>query len=38
MLKDLDRPMDEASRNRLSHMDKDDLRKLSELLEAAREP
>jgi len=38
MLKDLDRPMDEASRNRLSHMDKDDLRKLSELLEAARGP
>ena len=38
ILKDLDRPMDDASRNRLSHMDKEDLRRLSELLEAAREP
>ena len=38
ILKDLDRPMDDASRNRLSHMDKEDMRRLSELLEAAREP
>jgi DNA-binding MarR family transcriptional regulator len=37
-LKDLDGPMEEYNRNRLSHMDKADLRKLSELLEAAREP
>jgi DNA-binding MarR family transcriptional regulator len=37
-LKDLDGPMDEYNRNRLSHMDKADLRKLSDLLEAAREP
>jgi DNA-binding MarR family transcriptional regulator len=37
-LKDLDGPMDEYNRNRLSHMDKADLRKLSELLETAREP
>jgi DNA-binding MarR family transcriptional regulator len=37
-LKDLDGPMDDHIRNRLSHMDKADLRKLSELLEAAREP
>ena len=37
-LKDLDGPMDEYNRNRLSHMDRPDLRKLSELLEAAREP
>ena len=38
MLKDLDRPMEESNRNRLSHMDKAELRKLLELLEAAREP
>jgi DNA-binding MarR family transcriptional regulator len=37
-LKDLDGPMEEYNRNRLSHMDKADLRKLSDLLEAAREP
>jgi DNA-binding MarR family transcriptional regulator len=37
-LRDLDGPMEEHSRNRLSHMDKAELRKLSELLEAAREP
>jgi DNA-binding MarR family transcriptional regulator len=37
-LKDLDGPMEESNSNRLSHMDKADLRKLSELLEAAREP
>jgi len=38
ILKDLDGPMEEYNRNRLSHMDKADLRKLSDLLEAAREP
>lgn len=38
MLKELDSPMDEFNRNRLSRMKKDDLRKLLELLEAAREP
>ena len=37
-LKELDRPMEEYNRNRLSHMDKGDLRKLLELLEAVREP
>ena len=37
-LKDLDGPMEEYNRNRLSHMDEADLRKLSDLLEAAREP
>lgn len=37
-LKELDRPMEEYNRNRLSHMEKADLRKLSELLEAVREP
>lgn len=38
ILKDLDGPIEEFNRNRLSHMDKGDLRKLLELLEAAREP
>ena len=37
VLKDLDGPMTEYNRKLLSHMDKGDLRKLSELLEAARE-
>jgi len=37
VLKDLDEPMAEHNRKLLSHMDKGDLRKLSELLEAARE-
>ena len=37
-LKDLDGPMNEYNRNRLSHMDQADLRRLSALLEAAREP
>jgi DNA-binding MarR family transcriptional regulator len=37
VLKDLDAPMAEYNRKLLSHMDKGDLRKLSELLEAARE-
>ena len=37
-LKKLDGPMEEYHRNRLSHMDKADLRKLSNLLETAREP
>jgi DNA-binding MarR family transcriptional regulator len=37
-LKELDRPIEEYNRNRLSHMEKADLRKLSELLEAVREP
>ncbi|MGO8818759.1 MAG: MarR family winged helix-turn-helix transcriptional regulator [Terriglobia bacterium] len=36
-LKELDRPMEEYNRNRLSHMDKADLRKLLEMLEALRE-
>ncbi len=36
-LKELDRPMEEYNRNRLSHMDKADLRKLLEMLEAVRE-
>ena len=38
ILKDLDGPMEEFHRNRLSHLKKDDLRELLELLEAAREP
>ncbi|HTS67742.1 MAG TPA: MarR family transcriptional regulator [Terriglobia bacterium] len=38
VLKDLDRPIEEFNRNRLSHMGKDELRRLAELLEAAREP
>jgi DNA-binding MarR family transcriptional regulator len=38
VLKDLDGPMAEYNRRLLSHMDKGDLRKLVELLEAAREP
>jgi len=38
ILKDLDGPMEEHNRNRLSHMEKGDLRKLLQLLEAAREP
>ena len=38
ILKNLDGPMEEYNRNRLSHMEKGDLRKLLELLEAAREP
>jgi DNA-binding MarR family transcriptional regulator len=38
ILRDLDGPMAERNRNLLSHMDKGDLRKLTELLEAAREP
>ncbi len=37
ILKDLDRPIEEFNRNRLSHMGKGDLRKLLKLLEAARE-
>ena len=37
VLKDLDLPVDQYNRNVLSHMNKDDLRKLSELLVAARE-
>ena len=37
LLKDLDGPMAEYNRKLLSHMDKADLRKLVELLEAARE-
>jgi DNA-binding MarR family transcriptional regulator len=37
VLKDLDGPMAKHNRNLLSHMDKGDLRKLLELLEAARE-
>jgi len=37
VLKDLDEPMAEHNRKLLSHMDKGDLRKLVELLEAARE-
>ena len=36
ILKDLDKPMEEYNRNRLSHMEKGDLRRLLELLEAAR--
>ena len=36
-LKDLDRPMADYNRKLLSHMGKGDLRKLVELLEAARE-
>jgi hypothetical protein len=38
MLKDLDKPIEDHNRNRLSHLGKSDLRKLLELLEAAREP
>ena len=38
VLKNLDGPIEEYNRNRLSHMEKGDLRKLLELLEAAREP
>ena len=38
ILKNLDGPIEEYNRNRLSHMEKGDLRKLLELLEAAREP
>lgn len=38
ILKGLDKPMEEYNRNRLSHISKGDLRKLLELLEAAREP
>jgi DNA-binding MarR family transcriptional regulator len=38
ILKDLDRPMEEFNRNRLSHMRKDALRQLLELLAAVREP
>lgn len=37
VLRDLDRPMAEYNRKLLSHMHKDDLRRLVELLEAARE-
>ena len=37
VLKDLDGPMTENNRRLLSHIDKGDLRKLVELLEAARE-
>ncbi len=36
ILKDLDGPIEDYNRNRLSHMEKADLRKLNELLEAAR--
>ena len=36
LLKDLDAPMAEYNRKLLSHMNQDDLRKLVELLEAAR--
>ncbi|MGD0222388.1 MAG: MarR family transcriptional regulator [Terriglobia bacterium] len=36
-LKELDKPMEEFNRNRLSHMDKADLRKLLDLLDAVRE-
>ncbi len=36
LLKDLDGPVEEYNRNRLSHMGKGDLRRLNELLEAAR--
>jgi DNA-binding MarR family transcriptional regulator len=38
VLKNLEGPMTGHHRNLLSHMDKGDLRKLLELLEAAREP
>ena len=38
VLKDLDRPIAEFNRNRLSHMGREELRKLVELLESAREP
>ena len=38
ILKDLDGPIEEYNRNRLSHMEKGDLRQLLQLLEAAREP
>jgi len=38
ILKNLDGPIEEYNRNRLSHIEKGDLRKLLELLEAAREP
>jgi DNA-binding MarR family transcriptional regulator len=38
MLKHLDKPIEDYNRNRLSHLGKGDLRKLLELLEAAREP
>jgi DNA-binding MarR family transcriptional regulator len=37
VLKDLDGPMAEYNRKLFSHMDKEDLRRLLELLEAARE-
>ena len=37
VLKDLDEPLTEHQRNLLSHMEEGDLRKLLELLEAARE-
>jgi len=37
MLKDLDGPMEQFNQKRFSHMDKGELRKLLELLEAARE-
>jgi DNA-binding MarR family transcriptional regulator len=37
LLKDLDRPMEESNRRQLGHMSQGDLRKLVELLEAARE-
>jgi DNA-binding MarR family transcriptional regulator len=37
LLKDLDGPMAEYNRKLLGHMDRNDLRKLVELLEAARE-
>ncbi len=36
ILKDLDGPIEDYNRNRLSHIEKADLRKLNELLEAAR--
>lgn len=36
ILKDLEGPIEEYNRNRLSHMEKADLRRLNELLEAAR--
>jgi MarR family transcriptional regulator, organic hydroperoxide resistance regulator len=36
ILKDLDGPVEEYNRNRLSHMGKADLRRLNELLEVAR--
>lgn len=36
MLKDLDGPIEEYNRNRLSHMEKGDLRRLNDFLEAVR--